>query len=97
MKQLFLSVFVVVTVFAVTPALAKQCRATTYQGANAALLTGRYIKGAKDNAVISWEARVLTSIGPDYANWGKAIGKKFRCVKRAGRFKCTARARPCKP
>jgi len=75
---------------------AAQCRATVYQGSNAALLTGRYINVAKDNATISWGARVLASIGPDYADWKIAAGKSFHCVKRAGLYKCTATARPCK-
>jgi len=73
----------------------KHCHKNYYQGANAALLTGRYINVAKDNAVLSWGARVLTSIGPDYADWKNARNKGFRCVKQAGRYKCTARAQAC--
>ena len=78
------------------PASARECLQTYYQGSNAALLTGRYIEVAKDNAVISWGVRVTASVGPAYAEWKKARNKSFRCVKRAGRYKCTARAQPCK-
>jgi len=74
----------------------KTCSATFYQGSNAALLTGRYLKMAKDNAAISWGARVIASIGPDYADWSRATDKTYRCVKRGKLHKCTARARPCK-
>jgi len=76
-------------------AAAKECRSSYYTGSNAALLTGRYLDVAKDNAVISWGARVLTSVGPDYADWANARDKSFRCVKQGSRHKCTARARPC--
>lgn len=100
MKSIILSTFAAAAMLALSPTLvsaaAKECRATIYQGANAALLTGRYKDIAKDNAVISWGARVLASIGPEYADWGKAINKSYRCVKRNGRYKCTARAQPCK-
>lgn len=77
------------------PAAAKECLETYYQGSNAALLTGRYIEVAKDNAVISWGVRVTASVGPAFADWKNARNKSFRCVKRAGRHKCTARAQPC--
>lgn len=81
----------------VVPAIsmAKDCRKSFYEGSNAALLTGRYINVAKDNAVLSWGVRVTTSIGPVYADWANAVEKSFRCVKQGNRHKCTARARPC--
>ena len=78
------------------PARAGECLETYYQGANAALLTGRYLEMARDNAVISWGVRVTASVGPGFADWKKARNKSFRCVKRAGRYKCTARAQPCR-
>jgi len=95
MKPLILMLVLAGTAALPTASFAKQCRQSFYQGSNAALLTGRYINVAKDNAVLSWGARVLTSIGPDYSDWKNATDKSFRCVKRAGLNKCTARARPC--
>jgi hypothetical protein len=82
---------------AAVPALAqaKECRKSYYEGSNSAVLTGRYIDAAKDNAVLSWGARVTISVGPAYANWAHALNKSFRCIKQNGRHKCTARARPC--
>ena len=74
---------------------ARDCRASFYEGSNAALLTGRYQDVAKDNAVLSWGARVLASVGPVYANWDNATDRSFRCVLQSGRHKRTARARPC--
>jgi hypothetical protein len=73
----------------------KECRKSYYQGSNAAWLTGRYEDVAKDNAVISWGLRVTASLGPVYADWAHATDKSFSCVKQAGRYKCTARARAC--
>jgi len=76
-------------------AAAKECRNNYVHGSNAALLTGRYVDVAKDNAVLSWAARVTTSVGPSYADWDKARNKSFSCVRQGGRHKCTARAQPC--
>ena len=74
---------------------AKECRKSFYEGSNAALLTGRHVDTAKDNAVLSWSTRVLASVGPFYADWKLAEDRSFRCVIQNGRNKCTARARPC--
>ena len=74
---------------------AKECLKTTYHGSNAALLTGRYVDMAKDNAVISWGARVAASVGPNFANWNNAEDKSYSCVMQGRLHKCTASARPC--
>ena len=71
------------------------CKPSIYSGSNAALLTGRYLDMAKDNAVLSWGARVTASIGPGYAIWLNAKEKSFSCVKQGRLYKCTASARPC--
>jgi hypothetical protein len=96
MKQLPL--ILALSIFGVIPvtASAKECLETYYQGSNAALLTGRYIDVARDNAVLSWGVRVTASVGPAYADWKNARDKSFRCVKRSGRFKCSAKAQPCR-
>ncbi|GEM_PF-2999299 len=97
MTKLFAMAGVLVLVALPAAAATKvECRAHYYQGSNAALLTGRYIGVAKDNAVLSWGARVLASIGPDYSDWKLAHNRSFHCVKRAGLYKCTARARACR-
>lgn len=95
MRKFVLVLAAISAVSAAQSASAKDCRKTYYQGSNAALLTGRYINVAKDNAIISWGLRVTTSLGPVYADWANAKNKSFRCVKRSGRHKCTARAQPC--
>jgi len=74
---------------------AKECRSSFYEGSNAALLTGRYVDIAKENAVLSWTFRVTASVGPNYAIWSNAVEKSYSCVLQGRRHKCTARARPC--
>lgn len=95
MRKYVLVLAAVAAVMAAQSASAKDCRKSYYQGSNAALLTGRYINIAKENAIISWSLRVTASLGPVYADWSNARNKRFRCVKRAGRHKCTARAQAC--
>jgi hypothetical protein len=97
MKRVFWTVVAVGFLSSLSPAFAgTACKPSFYHGSNAALLTGGRITSAKENAIVSWTARVTTSIGPLYGDWAKARGKTFRCVKRNGRHKCTARARPCR-
>jgi hypothetical protein len=79
-----------------TASASKECRASFYEGSNAALLTGRYQDVAKDNAVISWGFRVTTSVGPAFAIWAHAEEKSYSCVLQGTRHKCTAKARPCR-
>ncbi len=95
MKPALLAATLIIAAAMPALAQAKDCRKSHYEGANSAFLTGRYIDVAKDNAVLSWGARVTISVGPAYANWAHAISKSYRCVKQNGRHKCTARARPC--
>lgn len=92
-----LKILLVGSVLALAPqvGVAKDCRESLYSGSNAALLTGRYLDVAKDNAVLSWGARVLASVGPDYVDWANARDKSFHCVKQGRLHKCTAQARPC--
>jgi len=89
---LILGTLAVVTI---AQSAAADCRKSFYHGKNSAILTGRYIDVAKDNAIISWGLRVGANLGPVYADWANAKNKSFRCVKQNGRHKCTARARPC--
>ncbi|NOX73559.1 MAG: hypothetical protein GXP03_08055 [Alphaproteobacteria bacterium] len=95
MKLILMAAILATGTLAAQAASAKECRKSYFQGSNAAWLTGRYKDVAKDNAVISWGLRVTTSLGPVYADWDNATDKSFRCVTQSGRYKCTARARPC--
>jgi hypothetical protein len=95
MKKIVLVLSVITLSSLAQTAAAKDCRKSYYHGSNSAIITGRYIAVAKDNAIISWGLRVGTSLGPVYADWANARKKSFRCVKRNGRHKCTAKAQPC--
>ncbi len=80
-----------------TPAAvsAKECLNTPYAGSNVPFFTGRYEDMAKDNAVISWGARVLLNVGAVFSNWENAEDKTFSCSKQGRLYACTATARPC--
>ena len=76
-------------------ASAKECRKAYVEGSNAALVTGRSLELAKDNALLSWGMRVSTSAGPFYVSGKNARNRSVQCVKQRHLNKCTARARPC--
>lgn len=53
---------------------------------------------AKTSARANWRARVRATpaLGPDYADFNKALGADYRCAQEASQMTCTAIAHPCK-
>lgn len=76
---------------------AATCKVNFIQGANGALLTGYSRKAARQNALVVWETKVVASVGPQWSRWEISHNRSLECFRnKARRWKCTARAQPCK-
>ena len=53
-------------------------------------------KHAKESARAEWNVQAALQYGSEYQSWSKAEDRSVACKKINGRYRCTARARPCR-
>jgi len=80
-----------------TPAHAKAC----FPYGTVIATAGIAVKNdsAKKLARVNWRVKVraIATLGTGYTDWGIAEEREYHCQKKAGTWRCSAEARPCKP
>lgn len=79
---------------AATIAAPKQCISVAIPGYG----QPRFVKHvAHLSARIAWQHRIANGkFGPQWAKWSKASRRTVSCLRDGQRWKCTARAKPCR-
>ena len=85
------------TTAAPTPAEAKTCH--PYGTIIATAGIGVKNDTAKKFARVNWRTKVrsIATLGTAYTDWGLAVERDYHCQKKAGTWRCSAEARPCRP